>query len=58
MEENKKIAMRVIHQVPAVKSRSNDSLLIGESPRRVTEKTFYESRIKERKLPKLIEMRT
>ena len=27
-----------------------------ESPKRINEKTFYESRVKERQLPKLVKM--
>ena len=59
IEENKKIAMRVIHQSSTIKNRSKENASTDkESPRRMHEKTFYESRIKERKLPKLLEMRS
>jgi hypothetical protein len=55
-EENKKIALRVISQNPTVDNRSSDWSGERESPRRINEKTFYESRLKDRKLPKLLQI--
>lgn len=52
-QENKKIALRVIQQESTLDNRNKEPV-IRESPRRSAEKTFYESRVKERKLPKLI----
>lgn len=56
-QENRKIALRVIQQTSTIDSRSREPQ-VRESPRRSAEKTFYESRVKERKLPKLMEMRS
>ena len=53
-DENKKMAERVTHQKSCLKTWQ-DWNVPRESPRRVGEKTFYESRLKERKLPPLLE---
>ena len=53
-DENKKMANRVLGQKTCLKTWQ-DWNIPRESPRRVTDKTFYESRLKERKLPTLID---
>lgn len=59
-EENRKIALRVISQQSKIdlsRPKEYDSRSRAESPRRSTEKSFFESRVKERKLPKLMQLR-
>jgi len=59
-EENKKIASRVLQQTATIHHKNVPSTpkQLRESPSRVQQKTFYESRVKERKLPKLVDMRS
>jgi hypothetical protein len=57
-EENKRIAVRIIKQGSLLRLRSGEDIGARESPKRVCEKTFYESRVKDRKLPKLVEIRS
>jgi hypothetical protein len=50
-EENKRIALRVIQQESKVQVRHSDWT---HPLKRNSEKSFYESRVKDRKLPKLL----